>query len=206
MDYSTPGFPILHNLLEFAQTQVHLISDAIQWSHPQSSLFPPALDPSQHQGFFPMSWLFSSGGQSIRASASVLPMDIRDWFPLGLTGLISLQSKGLSRVFSSAKISKHLPHSAFFMVYITTGKNIALTIWTFVGKMMFLLFNTLSGFVIAFIPRSKHFLISWLQSPSAVGSVEPKKINLSCLHCFPIYLPWSDGIKCHDLHFLNVEL
>ena len=84
-------------------------------------------------------------------------------------------------------------HSAFLLVqhshpYMTTGKNIALTIWTFVDKVMSLRFNTLSPFVTAFLPRSKHLLILWLQSPSAV-ILEPKKIVCHCSHCFPIYLP-----------------
>ena len=96
-------------------------------------------------------------------------------------------------------------HSAFFIVqlshpYMTTGKTIALTRWTFVGKVMSLLFNMLSGLVIAFLPRSKCLLISWLHSPSAV-ILEPKKKKSLCFHCFPIYLPWSDGIRCHDLVF-----
>ena len=118
-------------------------------------------------GSFPMSQFFASGGQSIGASASVLPMNIQDWVPLGWTGLISLQSKGLSRVFSSTTDQKHqiLRHSAFFMVqlshpYMTTGKTITLTIRTFVGKVMSLLFNMLSRFAIAFLPRSKRLLIS----------------------------------------------
>ena len=99
--------------------------------------------------------------------------------------------------------------SAFFMVqlsqpYITTGKTIALTRWTFVGKVMSLLFNIPSRLVVAFLPRSKH-LISSLHSPSAV-ILEPRKIKVwHCFHCFPIYLPWSDGTRCHDLCFLNVE-
>ena len=97
---------------------------------------------------------------------------------------------------------------AFFIVqlshpYMTTGKSIALTRWAFVGKVMFLLFNTLSRFVIAFLPRSKHLLISWRQSPSAV-ILEPKKIVCHCFHCFPIYLPWSDGTRCCN-SFLSVE-
>ena len=88
---------------------------------------------------------------------------------------------------------------------MTTGKTIALTRWTFVGKMMSLLFNMLSRLVIAFLPRSKHLLISWVQSPSAVifGAQENKICH--CFHCFHIYLPWSDGTGCHDLCFLNVE-
>ena len=107
---------------------------------------------------FPMSWLFTSGGQSIgaSASASVLPINIQGWFPLGLTGLISLQSKGLSRVFSNTSLKASiLQCSAFLMVqlshpYMTTGKTTALTIWTFVSKMTSLLFNMLPRFVIIF--------------------------------------------------------
>ena len=132
--------------------------------------------------FFPASWsfprsqFFASGGQIIRASASasVLPMNIQDWFPLGWTGLIFLRSKRLSRAFSSTTVQKrqffstqpslcHLSHP-----YMTIVKTIVLTIQTFVGKVMFLLFKMLSRFVIAFLPGSKRLLISWLQSPSAV--------------------------------------
>ena len=83
---------------------------------------------------------------------------------------------------------------------MTTGKTIALTRWTFVGKVMFLLFNKLSRLVITFLPRSKCLLISWLHSPSAV-ILQPPKIVCHCFHCFPIYLPWSDGTRCHDLGF-----
>ena len=108
-------------------------------------------------------------------------MNIQGWFPLGLTGLISLLSKRLSRVFSGTTVQKHQFFSALFMgqlshPYVTTGRNIALTRRTFVGKVMSLLFNMLSRFVIAFLPRSKRLLISWLQSPSAV-ILEPKKIK-----------------------------
>ena len=160
MDCSTPGFPVHHQLLELAQTHVHRVNDATQPSH-------PLLSP-----YFPMSRFFTSGGQSIgvSASTSVLPMNIQDWFPLGWTGWISLQSKGLSRVFSNATVQKC---SAFFIVqlshpYMTTGKTIALTRWTLVIKVMSLLFNMLSRLVIAFLPSSKQLVISWLQSPSSV--------------------------------------
>ena len=120
-------------------------------------------------GSFPMSQVFTSGGQSIGAlaSASVLPMNIQGWFPLGLTDLISLHSKGLSSLLQGHSLKASILHcSASFMVqlsllYLTTGK-IALTIQTFVSKVMSLLFNTLSRFVIAFLPRSKCLLISWL--------------------------------------------
>ena len=120
---------------------------------------------------FQMSQLFASGGQSIgvSASTSIHPMNIQDWFPLGLIGLISLQSKGLSRVFSTLRWKASiLRHSAFFIVqlshpYMTTGKTTALTRQTFVGKVMSLLFTMLSRLVISFLPRSKCLLISWLQ-------------------------------------------
>ena len=105
-------------------------------------------------------------------------MNIKDWFLLGLTSLTSLKSKGLSRVLSNNTVRKHSP---LFMVqlshpYMTIEKTIAWTIQTFVGKVMPLLFNTLSRFVIAFLSRSKHLLISWLQSLSTV-ILESKKIN-----------------------------
>ena len=102
-----PGFLIHHQLLELTQTHVHWVGDAIQPSHPLLSPSPPAFKLSQHQGLF--KWVGSSGGQStgVSASTSVLPMNIQVWFPLGLTGWISLQSKGLSRVFSSTTVWKH---------------------------------------------------------------------------------------------------
>ena len=107
-DCSMPGFPVHHQLLELAQNHVHRVSEAIQPSHPLSSPSPPAFNLSQHQGLF-KSQFFASGGQSIgvSASASVLPMNIQDWFPLRLIGWISLQSKGLSRVFSNTTVQKH---------------------------------------------------------------------------------------------------
>ena len=117
-----------------------------------------------------MSQFFTLGGQSIGVSESVLPMNIQDWFPLGLTGWISLQSKGLSRVFSNTTVQKC---SVFFIVqlshpYMTTGKTITLTRQTFVDKVRSLLFSMLSELVITFLPRSKRLLISWQQSPSTV--------------------------------------
>ena len=101
-------------------------------------------------------------------------------------------------------------HSAFFIVqlshpYMTTRKTIGLTRWTFVGKVMSLLFNMLSRLVITFLPRSKHLLISWLQSPSAMILEPPQNKISHCFHCFLIYLPWSNGTRYQDLPFLNVE-
>ena len=197
------------------------------------------VSPSSHlqslpaSGSFPMSWFFTSGGQSIGASASVLPVNIQDWFPLRLTGLISLQSQGLLRVWLiSFKIDwfdllavpgtlksllQHhsseasiLQCSAFFILQLshpnmTTGKTIVLTRWTFVSKVMSLLFNMLLRLVIAFLPRSKCLLISWLQSPSVVILESKKNKIWHCFHCFHIYLPLSDRTGCHDLSFLNAE-
>ena len=161
-----------------------------------------------------MSQFFTSGAQSIGVSAlaSVLPMNIQDWSPLGLTGLTSWLSKGLSKSLLQHHTSKEsLWWSTLFTVqlshpYMTTGKTIALTRQTFVGKVMSLLFKMLSKLVITFLPRSKRLLISWLQSPSAV-ILEPKNNKLChCFNFFPIYLfVWSNGARCHDLSFLNAE-
>ena len=109
LNCSTSGFPVLHYLPEFAQTHVHWVSDGIQPSHPLSPPSPPALNLIPASGSLPMSWLFASDGRSIGASAaaSVLPMNIQGWFLLGWTGWISVQYKGLSRVFSSTTVRKH---------------------------------------------------------------------------------------------------
>ena len=167
-----------------------------------SLLFLPSIFPSI--GVFSTSQLFPSGGQNIGASASVFPMNIQGWFPLGLTSLTSLLSKSFLQHYSSK--ASILWCSAFFLVqlshsYMTTEKILVLTIWTFVSKEMSLLFNTLSRFVTAFLPRSKHLLISWLQSPSAV-LLKPRKITSVAVS---IYLPRSDGTGCHDFSFLNVD-
>ena len=160
MDCRTPGFPVLHHLLEFAQTHVRWVSDAIQLTHPVKP-FSSHLQSFPESGYFPMSQFFTSSGQSIGAStsASVLPMNIQDWFPLGFTGLISLLSKELSRIFSNTIIQKHqsLMLNLFYGLNprMTIGKTIAVTRLTFVGKVTSLLFNMLSRFVIAFLPRGK---------------------------------------------------
>ena len=127
-----------------------------------------------------------------------------DWFHL-----LVVQWKPMSLLQSHSLKASIVWCAAFFMLQLshscmTTGKTIALTRQTFVGKVMSLLFNMLSRFVIAFLPRSKCLLISWLQSPSAV-ILESQKIVSHCFHCFTISLPWSDGTRCHDLSFLNVE-
>ena len=159
MDCSMPSFPVHHQLLELAQTHVPRVSDALQPSHPLLSPSPPAFSLSQHQGLF--QWV-----SSLHQVAKVLEFQLQsfqwifqDWFSLGLTGLISLQSKGHSSLLqhhcSKASI---LRCSAFFMIqlshpYMTTGKTIAWTRWTFVGRVISLLFNMLFRLVIAFLPR-----------------------------------------------------
>ena len=109
MNRSTPGLPVYHQLLESTQTHVHWVSDSIQPSHLLLSPSPPALNLSQLRGSFQISQLSASGGQSIgvSASTSVLQMNTQDWSPLVWTGWISLQSKGLSRVFSNTTVQKH---------------------------------------------------------------------------------------------------
>ena len=212
---SMPDFPVHHQLLEPTQTHVHNISDAIQPYHPQLSPSPPTINLSQHQGLF--QWVGSS-----HQVAKVLEFQLQhqsfqwvfrtDFLQDWLVGSPWSSFIVLLIVCVSTTVQKHQCFSAqlsFFIVqfshlYMTTEKTIALTIWTFAGKVMTLIFNMLSSLVIAVLPKSKHLLISWLQSPSAV-ILEPKKIKSGYFYCFPIFLPWSDGTRSHDLSFLNVE-
>ena len=187
---ATPWTAACQASLSFTNSQSLLRLMPIESVMP-SNLSPSVVPFSSHlqsspaSGSFPVSQLFTSVGQRIgvSASASVLPMNIQDWFPLGWTDWIPLQSKGLSRIFSNTTVHKHqfFGTQHFFVVqlshtYMTTGKTIALTRQTFVGKVMSLLFNILSRLVIAFLSWSKRLLIPWLQSPSAV-ILEPKRIK-----------------------------
>ena len=183
MNCSTPGFPVLHYLLELAQTHVHWVGDAIQPSHPLLSPSPPAFNLSQHQGLF--KWV-SFSHQVARVLSFSFSISLSneysglisfriDWFDfLAFQGTL----KSLLQHHSSK--ASNLQRSAFFIVqlshlYMTTGKTIAWSRGTFVRKVMSLLFNMLSGWsYIAFLPRSKCLLISWLHSPSAV-ILEPMK-------------------------------
>ena len=190
------------------------------WCHPtiSSSVVPfsSCLQSFPASGSFPRTEFFTSDGQSIgaSASASVLPINIQDWFPLRLTGLISLLSKELSSLLQhhSSKASV-LWSSASFMVPTLTSihdywKNRSLTRQTFVGKVMSLLFNmlSLSRLVIAFLPWSKRLLISWLQSPPAV-ILEPMRIkSVTVSIVFPSICHKVMGPDaCRDDNFLNVE-
>ena len=123
MNYSTSGLPVHHQLLKFTQTHVRWVGNAMQPSHPLSSPSPPAFILFQHQG----PQFFASVGQSIgvSASASVLPINIQDWFPLGWTGWISLQSKGLSRVFSNTTVQRN----QFFCAQLSLWSNSHIHTW-----------------------------------------------------------------------------
>ena len=180
------------------------------WCYPtiSSSVAPFSfcLQSFQASGSFLMSWLFASGGQSIGASAStsVLPMNIQNWFPLGLTGLISLLSKGLSRVFSSSIVQKRqffgTQPSLWFNSHICTWLLEKPLLWLYgpLSAKWCLFFNTLSRFVMAFLSRTKHLLILWLQSPSAV-ILEPKKIKSATLSTFPPSI-------CHEVMGLDAMI
>ena len=191
MNCNIPGLPVHHQLPEFTQTHVHRVSDAIQPSHPLSSPSHPAPNPSQHQGLF--QWINSShevakvlGFQLYHHSFQRNPR--ADLLQNGLVGFPWVQGILKSLLQHHSSKASVLRRSAFFTVqlshpYMTTGKTIALTRWTLVGKVMSLLLNILSRLVITFLPRSKCLLISWLQSPSAVILEPPKKV-WHCFHCF----------------------
>ena len=200
-------FTVSLSLIRFMSIESVMLSNISSSVTPFSSCL-------QSSRSFPIIQLFASGGQNIgdSVSASVFPMNIQGCFPLGLTSLISLLSKRLSRVFSSTTIWKHqICCSTFFVVqlsypYMADGKTTALTVWTFDGKVIFLLFNTLSRFIITFLPRSKCLLISQLQSPYAVILEPPKLKSLTVSIVSPSIwhegwdqMPWSSFSECWAL-------
>ena len=193
MDCDTTGFPVLHYFLEFAQTHVYCVDDAIQPSHPLSSPPPPALNPSQHQSLsldsalhirWPKYWSFIFSISPSTKHSWLISFRI-DWFDLqAVQGTL----KSLSQ-HHNLKASI-LWFSAFFMVqlshpYMTTGKTIALTIWTFVGEVISLLFNMLSSF--SSKEQASFNFMAAVTIHSDFGAQEYKVYH--CFHCFPIYLP-----------------
>ena len=206
--FATPWIAAHQVSLSITNSQSLLKLMSIQSAMPSNHLssvvpFSSCLQSCPESGSFPVNQFFTSGGQSTgaSASASVLPVTIQDLFPLGNLLAVQETLKSLLRHHSSK--ASILQHSAFFMIqlshpYMTTGKTIVLTTWTFVGKVMSLLFNMLSRLVIAFLPRSKYLLISWLQSQSAV-LLEPPKIKSLTVSTFPHLfamkwwdqMPWS---------------
>ena len=201
-----PAFTVHHQLPELAQAYVHQVGDAIQPPRPLSSRSPSLLNLSQHQGL--LQWV-----SSLHQVAKVLEFQLQhqsfQWifrlipFKMDCLDLLKVQGTLKSLLQNHSSKVSFLWHSGFFMVqlshpYMTTGKTIALIRQTFVGKVMSLLFNMRSRLVIAFLPRSKHLLISWLQSLSAV-ILEPPKIKSFTVsivsHLFAMkwwdQMPWS---------------
>ena len=174
MDSSMPGLPVHYQLPEFTQTHVHGVGDAIQPSYPLSSPSPPTFNLSQHQGLF--KWVSSSHQMARSFSFRISPSNQHSGlisFRIDWLDLLAVQGTLKSLLQHHNSKASILWHSAFFIVqlsysYTTTGKTIALTRWTFVDKELSLIFNMLSRLIIAFLPKSKCLLISWLQSPSTV--------------------------------------
>ena len=207
MNHSTSGLPVHHQLLEFTQTHIHRVSDAIQPSHSLSSPSPPASNPSQHQSLF--QWVSSS-----HEMAKVLEFRLQH-HSLQRNPRADLLQNGLVESPCSPRDSKSLLqhhsskalillHTAFFIVQLshpsmTTGKTIAFTRWTFVCKVMSLLFNMLSSLVVTFLPRNSVF---YFHGCSVFG------VQRNSLSPFPLFshlfaMKWWE--RCHDLSFLNIE-
>ena len=209
MSRSTPGLPVHHQLHEFTQTHAHQVGDAIQPSHPLSSPPPPQPIPPSIRVFYsestlrirwPKYWSFSFCISTSKEHPVLISfrMDLLDLLAVKGTrkSLLQHHSSKASIFWRSVQLS----HPC-----MTTRKTIALTRRTFVGKVMSLLFNMLSRLVITFLPRSKHLLISWLQSPSAV-ILECKKVkSVTVSTASPSICQEVMGTGCHDLCFLNVE-
>ena len=184
IDCSMPGFSVHHQLLELTQSHVHWVDDAIQPSHPLSPPSPPAFNHSSIRVFsnepvlwirWPRYWSFSFSISPSNEYSGLISFRM-DWL-----GLLAVQGTLKSLLQHHSSKASILRCSAFFIVQLshpcmTPGKTKALTRWTFVGKVMSLLFNILSRLVITFLPRSKCLLISWLQSPSAL-ILDPTKIK-----------------------------
>ena len=191
IDYSTSGLPVHHQCLEPTENHVHWVNDAIQPSHPLSSPSPPAFNLSQHQGLFqwvsssqrwPKYWSFSFSISPSNEYSGLISLRI-DWLDL-----LAVQGTLKSLLQHHSSKASVLRCSAFFIVqllhpYMTTGKTTALTRWTFVGKVISLLFNMWSRLGIAFLPRNKCLLISWLQSLSSV-ILEPKTTKSATVFIF----------------------
>ena len=193
VDCSTPGFlfTISRSLLKLTSIESVMPSNHLVLCCPLLLLLSvfPSIRVFSNESTLPIRWpKYCSFSISPSNEFSELISFKIDWFDL-----LAVQGTLKSLLQHHSSKASVLQCSTFFTVqlshpYMTTGKTIALTIWSFVSKIMPLLFNTLSRLVIAFLPRSKHLLISWLQSPFAV-ILEPKKIKSLSFHCFPIYFP-----------------
>ena len=212
MDCSTQGFPVHLQLQEFAQTYVHLDSEATKPSHPLSHLlclpsnFHSIKVFSKMSGLcmkWPKYWSFSFNISPSKEYSELISFMI-DWFDFlacqgTLKSLLQHHISKTSDLCCSFLLMVQLSHP-----YTTTGKTIALTRWTFVGKVMSLLFNMMSRLVTAFLPRRTSF--NFMASVTICSDFVAQEYKVShCFLCFPIFLPQSDGTRCHDLCFLNAE-
>ena len=200
MNRSTLGLPVHHQLPEFTQTHVYRVGDAIQPSYPLSSPspIPPSIRvfsiESSLRMRWPKYWSFSFSISPSNEHPGLIS------FRMNWLELLAVQGTLKSLLQYHSSKASIFQHSAFFTVqlshpYTTTGKTVALTRWTFVGKVTSLLLNMLPRLVITFLQRSKHLVISWLQSPSAM-ILEPPKIKSDTVSTIiPIYFPWSDGFQ-----------
>ena len=209
IDCSTPGFPVLHYFPEFAQTHVDWVSDAIQPSHRLLPPSHPVFNFSRHQGLF--QWVGFSHQVlkhwSFRISSSNEYTGLIS-FKIDWLDILAVQGTLKSLLQRHSSRASKIQCSAFFIVqvlhlYMTTGKTVFLIIWTSFGKVMSLLFNMLSRFVIVFLPRSRSF--TFMAGATVHSDFGAQENSLSLFPCVLIYLPWSDGTRCRDLHFLNVE-
>ena len=206
MNCSTPGLPVHHQLPESTQTCVHWVGGAIQPFYPLSSPSPPALNLSQHQGLFKWVSYSHQVAKVLEFQLNISPTNEHPGlisFRMDCSDFLTVQGTLKSLLQHHRSKASILWHLVFFIVqllhpYMTTGKTIALTRRTFVGKVMSLLLNMLSRLVITFLPRTKRLLISWLQSPSVV-ILEPRKIKSdtvstvspSICHEVMGLMPWS---------------
>ena len=211
--HSMPGLPVCHQLLQLSQTHVHQVGDATQPSHPLSSPSPPAsIFPSIRVFLnepvlcirWPRYWSFSFNTSPSNEYSGLISFTM-DWLDL-----LEVQGTLKSLLQHHTSKSSILRHSAFFIVqlshpYITTGKIIVLTRWTFVGKVMSLLFNMLSRLLTRFSYGEQVYFnfMAAVTICSDFGAPQNKVGPFFC--CFPISLPWSDGTGCHDLCFLSQQ-
>ena len=213
MDCSMPGFPVLpisQSLLRLTSIELVMPSSQLILSHPLLLLlliFPSIRVFSNESALcirWPKYWSLSFSINPSKEYSELI------FFRMDWLDLLAVQGSLKSLLQHHSSKASILWFSAFFIIqhshpYITTGKTIAFTRWTFVGKVMSLLFNMLSSLVINFLQRSKHLSISWL-SPHLQWFWRPPENKVHhCFHCFSIYLPWSDRTQCHDLSYLNVE-
>ena len=211
MDCGMPGLLVHQQLPEFTQTHDHWVEDSIQPSHPLSSPSPPPyifprIKVSSNESVplirWPKYWSYRFNISPSNEYSGLISFWM-DWLDL-----LAVQGTLKSLPWYHNSKASILRPSAFFIVqlshlYMTTGKTIALTRWNSAGKVMSLLFNMLSRWVITFLPRSKCLKFhGCIPICSDFGAQENKVCH--CFHCFPIYLVWTDGTGCHDLCFLHV--